>query len=263
MQHAWAETQAQFAACIADPTLPTPSGVIECGRSSPRAGFSVYRNNSMMSLIEGLRERFPVTRRLAGEECFRAMARSYASRFRPRTPILTHYGDDFPQILDNTFAAAGDFHYLGDVARLELAWSESYHSPECTSLPPRVLAEVTPEALLGMRLRLHASTRILRSHYPVVHIWAAHQRSGEIEPPADWHAQDVLIVRPDADVQVHAISPGVHPFVAALLNGSRVQDAAERALAESRTFDVGASMLFLFRAGVVAALGQPSREIAS
>ena len=70
-------------------------------------------------------------------------------------------------------------------------------------LQPQVLSGASPDALLGMRLTLHPSIRILRSAYPVADIWAAHQTPGALTPVTHWRGQDVLIVRPDAEVQVH------------------------------------------------------------
>ncbi len=260
MQQAWPEMQARFAAAVVDETLPTPTGVIESGAGSRRAGFSVYRNNSMVSLIEALQERFPVTCRLVGDEFFRAMARSYVSRNYPRSPLLIVYGDELPVFLES-FVPARDVNYLADVARLELAWSESYHAPEDCPLQPRAIADVAPATLLGMKARLHPSIRILRSPYPVADIWTAHQETGPVKPPASWRAQDVLIVRPDADVHVHVTDPGMHVFIAALLKRMCVQDAAEAALAENPAFDSGESIVFLLRAGAIVALDQALQEI--
>ena len=253
MQRTWAEMQAAFAEAIVDPRLPPPADVVECGGPGQRRGFAVYRNNSLVTLIDALQERFPVACRLVGEEFFRAMARSYASEHRPRSPLLMHYGNSFPTFIA-AFAPAEGVPYLSDVARLEVAWSDAYHAPEASPLQPHVLAEITPDALVEMRLTLHPSTRILRSTYPVADIWAAHQHANTVTPPTCWDGQDVLVVRPDAEVQVHKLGAGVYVFVNALLDRRCVQDAAESACIDNSDFDAGENIVNLFRIGAVVAL---------
>lgn len=254
MLHEWADAQAAFAAALIDPRLPPPSGVIPCGGSGRRSGFAVYRNNALVTLIDALQERFPVTCQLVGEEFFRAMARVYASERRPRSPLLMHYGDTFPTFID-TFIPASDVPYLSDVARLEVAWSAAYHAPEASPLQPQVLTDTGPDALIEMRLTLHPSIQILRSVYPVADIWAAHQHANTVARPTRWDGQDVLVLRPDAEVQVHTLGPGVHTFISALLDRRCVQDAAEMACIGAAEFDAGESIVNLFGIGAVVALG--------
>lgn len=252
MQHTWADAQAAFAAALIDPRLPPPPGVIECG-SGRRNGFAVYRNNALVTLIDALQERFPVTCQLVGEEFFRAMARAYASEHRPRSPLLFQYGNDFP-IFVAGFMPAEDVPYLSDVARLEVAWSAAYHAPEASPLQPHALTETAPDAVFGMRLTLHPSTQILRSPYPVADVWAAHQHANSVTPPTSWDGQDILVVRPDAEVHVHTLGPGTYAFMSALLDRKCVQDAAEIACIGASEFDAGENIVNLFRMGGVIAL---------
>jgi hypothetical protein len=254
MHRTWAEAQTAFAAALVDPSLPPPPGIIQCGGSGQRRGFAVYRNNSLVTLIDALQERFPVTCQLVGQEFFRAMARAYASDHRPRSPLLMHYGDAFPTFID-AFAPAGDFPYLSDVARLEAAWSEAYHAPEARSLTPQVLANARPEGLAETGLMLHPSIRLLRSTYPVADIWAAHQHSNTPAAPKNWDGQDILIVRPDAEVVVHTLAPGAYALISALLDGRHIQHAVDLASIGNPEFDAGANIVNLFGLGAVVALG--------
>jgi hypothetical protein len=213
-----------------------------------------YRNNSLAGLVDALQERFPVSCRLVGEEFFRAMARLYVNEHPPRSPLLMHYGDELPSFMDE-LTAAKDVPYLSDVARLEAARSQAYHAPECRALQPHELASTPLESLTEMGLTLHPSLRILRSLYPIADIWAAHQHPGAVTPPSNWDGQDVLIVRPDAVVQLHVLGPGVFAFVRALLDRLCVHDAAQAAFADSSQFDPGRSLVDLFGLGAVVAFG--------
>src|SRR5579872_735082 len=127
------ETVDAFAAALADPNRPAPAGTRGREGASDRRRFAVYRNNVAVSLIGSLAARYPVTRRLVGEDFFRAMARSYAAQNKPETPVLIHYGRSFPAFIA-AFEPARDIAYLADVACLENAWVEAYHAAEATPL---------------------------------------------------------------------------------------------------------------------------------
>lgn len=249
----WPDAQAAFAAALTDAQLPAPAGLVVNGASGPQRGFAVHRNNHVVGLIGALQERFPVTLRLVGREFFRAMARTYVAAHRPRSPLLMSYGDDFPDFIAR-FGPAESVPYLSDVARLEVAWNQAYHAAEAAPLDASALSSVPGESRLEARLSLHPSVRLLRSAWPVAEIWSAHQGPGEVAPPAEWRPQDVLVVRPDADVQVVALPPGVHAFLHAILERNTVQEAGGLAVQDSADFDLGDSVVMLFRIGAIAAI---------
>src|SRR5271163_2699962 len=85
-----------FAAALAEPSAAPPA--MTRGRlGAPDARrFSVYRNNVAVGLIGALEARYPVSRRIVGDDFFRAIARIYVTVHRPRSPLMVAYGDDFP-----------------------------------------------------------------------------------------------------------------------------------------------------------------------
>jgi Putative DNA-binding domain len=93
-----------FAAALGEPSAPPP--VTTLGRlGAPDARrFSVYRNNVAVGLIGALEARYPVSRRLAGDELFRAMARAFARAHKPRSPVMIAYGEEFPEFVADYLA---------------------------------------------------------------------------------------------------------------------------------------------------------------
>lgn len=253
MPRSLAEIQSVFGAALIDSSKPVPDGVVAPDGSTDGRRFAVYRNNIMVRLIEALRARFPVTERLVGEAFFREMARVYATGHKPRSALLLSYGDDFPAFIAG-FEPARTVPYLADVARLEVARSEAYHAPEAGPLGIEALWPFRAEELAQACLKLHPSLRLMRSAYPVATIWAAHQSADEVRPPQVWEAEDVAILRPDADVLLHRLPPGAHCFIAALLAGARVEEAAAPALEENENFDPGHNLIGLFHMGATVAL---------
>ena len=122
----WAERQQAFASALLDSNLPAPQGLVGPDGVQSERRFTVYRNNVFVGLTEALRAGFPCTARLVGEEFFMAMARIFAAAHPPGSPVLLHYGAEFPDFIAS-FPPAASLPYLADVARIERAATEAYH----------------------------------------------------------------------------------------------------------------------------------------
>jgi len=210
----------------------------------------VYRNNVAVGFIAALQQSFPVTARLVGDEFFRAMARAYWPHHLPTSSVLLRWGDDFPDFIA-TFAPAESVPYLADVARLEAAWTRSYHSREAIPLDPSLLCHLTPSEFGQARLAFHPSVRLVRSQFPIAAIWAAHQAGEDVKPIAHWRPEDVLAVRPGSEVLLHCLPASSARFVMSLLRGRTISDAAEDALTMNRQFDLFSSLIGLFQVGAI------------
>jgi Putative DNA-binding domain len=88
-----------FAAALGEPSAPPPA--MTHGRlGAPDARrFAVYRNNVAVGLIGALEARYPVSRRIAGDELFRATARAFVRANKPRSPVMIAYGGEFPEFM--------------------------------------------------------------------------------------------------------------------------------------------------------------------
>ena len=239
-------TIASFARALVDPSRPAPAATRRRDGRPVERRFAVYRNNVAVALIGALEARYPVVRRLVGDDFFRAMAGAYVAAEKPRSPTLIHYGDGFPDFVAG-FPPAAAIAYLADVARLENAWVEAYHAAEADALGLEPLAAIAPGALEGLRFRPHPAARLLSLAHPAASIWAASQGDGEPRPPEVWSAEQALVTRPDADVLVRVLPPGGFAFAAALFSGASLGEAA--ALAAADGFDPGAHLVGLIEAG--------------
>jgi Putative DNA-binding domain len=217
--------------------------------------FQVYRNNVASSLIRGLEGRFPVVRRLVGDDFFRAMAGAYVAARKPSSAVLIHYGADFPEFVQG-FPPAAELPYLADVARLENAWMEAYHAAEAAYVGLAELAAFPSERFAELVFAFHPSARLLRFAHPAATIWAAHQGSEEPLAPEVWQAEEALIVRPDADVVVRLLPAGGFDFALALFAGAPLAVAAAP-LAEAGD-DVGAHLIGLLEVGAISGISSSS-----
>jgi hypothetical protein len=238
-----AHLQDNFAEALLSTTTPVPSCVK--GAALNRAGrrFAVYRNNIAASLIKALAARFPVVKRLVGEEFFNAMAHAYVLREPPFSPLLIHYGETFPAFVEE-FDAARPLPYLGDVARIEVARGRAYHAADADPLPRQVFADLPKDRIAAYRVGLHPSVTILTSAYPAVSIWEINQTGGE-RPVESWGPEASVIARPFLEVETRRLPAGTETFLLALQRGDTIGAALEAASVATDAFNASEGLAVL------------------
>lgn len=249
-------SQAEFATALFAPLAPVPAGITTRRGEPDPTRFNVYRNNVMVSLIGALEQRFPVTRKLVGDDFFKMMARAYIATSKPRSPLIWQYGGDFPSFVAG-FEAAREVAYLGDVAATEALWTRAYNAADAEPMPVSTLAAIEPDLLPAARFVPHPSAGLLCSRWPAGSIWEAHQH----DPVTSFsHAgsETVLVVRPDSEVQVHLLPAQDRDFAAALFAGRPIGEAASIAAANDR-FDFGRAFVGLISLGACQTI-QPDHE---
>ncbi|AEC19661.1 hypothetical protein PT7_1121 [Pusillimonas sp. T7-7] len=201
-----------------------------------------------MGLTEALRASFPCVARLVGDEFFAAMARVFVAMNPPASPMLLHYGAEFPDFIAS-FSPAASLPYLADVARIEHAATEAYHARDEIPLTPAALAAVPHDQAPFLRLRPHPSLRLVRSPFPAFSIWQMNT-AGATPAPVDLsESQDTMILRADAEVDVRHVSPASYAFVAALGTGLTLSRAMEHALTVNASFDLSENLRVLIQIG--------------
>jgi hypothetical protein len=316
-----------FAAALGEPSAPPPA--MTHGRlGAPDASrFAVYRNNVAVGLIDALEARYPVSRRIAGDDLFRAMARAFVRAHRPRSPVMIAYGGEFPEFAADYLAAAeagpslrqtaleitdaslrrvsfplvgeergggprspmrqGSGHasdnllgqrdppplpaptrgggcangddFIGaqlaclvDVARLENAWVEAYHSEDASVATVGELGSLSPECLPGTRIAFHPAARLLRFATPAASIWAAAQNPDHSVALTEAPSEDALITRPDCDVRVRVLPPGGYDFALKMREGATLIEAFTAL--DDPAFDFGTHLVGLVESGAVASI---------
>lgn len=258
----FADRQADFVDAILDPRKPAPAGLVgPDGRPSAKR-FAVYRNNVIVGLIETLKAAYPVIHRLVGDTFFMAMARDFAMAQPPASPIMLDYGAGFPAFV-GCFEPAAVLPYLEDVARLERAWAEAYHAAEGTPLLPSALAQVPAASLPGLRLSLHPSVRIVRSAFPIVGIWQVNIDGDDLAAASiEASADDALVARPDAEVEIRRLPVGAAAFMEALQTGAPIIDAVKEGLSVSPQFDLAGVLRGMVEARVMVGCEiRPARSV--
>ena len=214
----------QFSEALTREDTAPPDGVVRYDGAPDQKRFNVYRNNHIVSLINNLRDGFPVVASLVGDDFFGAMAKVYAQNHPPTSPLMVFYGADFADFI-RAFSPADSLPYLGDVAMLEFAQRQALHASDAPFLP-HVQYPTDAEALLGARVQFHPSWRLVKSPHPLFDIWQAHQNDGNY--PIGDKAQSIALIRQQDAVIQHPLDEDGFAFFVALASEHSFAESVER-----------------------------------
>jgi Putative DNA-binding domain len=143
-----------FARALTDPDAALPPGVI-----GSAARFNIHRNNIIASLTAVLASRFPVIRRLVGDDFFRAATGTFIARHPPQSPALVEFGGAFAVFLA-AFEPAASLPYLTDMA----GWNGLAMLPITPPMPrPPISRRLRDLIAIGCRCCASPCIRALRS----------------------------------------------------------------------------------------------------
>lgn len=239
--------QKEFAKGLLDPATPPPQGVIGPKGRAPGKRYDVYRNNVVVSLSEALAAAYPVVKKLVGEEFFTAMAGAHVRQFPPKTPLMIHYGQDFPRFLAG-FPPVSHLPYLPDVARLERARRMAYHGADAAPCPPEKLAELEGNKLFSTQFIMHPTLHIIRSKYPVFSIWR--YNSTDDQSPLPEGGEMVLISRANDKLNMQLINRSTAIFIEALPEHT-LGVAIDKATTQEPEFNLTTNLTDLLSAGLL------------
>ena len=240
---------AGFTPALLDPEQGPPAIVAGPNSKAAEKRYNVYRNNVTVSLINALAATFPATKRITGEDFFRAMARFHVRATPPTSPLLFEYGHDFPDFIEH-YEYAQSMPWLADVARIERAWLDAYHAADEEPLTPPALASIPLEQLADTVLTPHPATRIVRSRYPAVSIFAANRSDGSVGRITAAEPEDALATRPGSEVIVRHLPLGGAVFLSRLIAGETFGAAAAAAFNSYPDFDLSVNITGMIEAGV-------------
>jgi hypothetical protein len=242
------QLQSLMSAAICGEDALELSAFIEGDGVPPEARLRIYRNHMIVILTEALEATFPIVCRLVDERFFAYAAHEYVSKAPPSRPCLAEYGESFPDFLAS-FPACRHLVYLADVARLEWAINLALHAEEARPLdrPASISSDLV--------VRLHPSSHLVASQWPIERIWYANQPEGNPDTVIDFDTGGVRlqVYRAGDRVVIREIEQSTYAFLSALAHGKRMREAIEAGEHFTAMFDPTADLDFLFEEGLIVA----------
>ncbi len=219
---------------------------------SVATAIGIYCNNYRGNLHDTLAGAYPVIRQLVGDDFFRFMARKYIEQHPSRSGNLHHYGAEMGDFLAS-FGPAQELPYLPDVAALEWACHRAYFAEDAPTLDLDKLAQMPPGQYPDLVLHTHPSCHLVRSRYPVVTIWQAHQpgAGADFRIDLDSGASIALVNRKNDVVTVNELPAADAGWLQAIQHGTALGEATAAALQRHPDFDLQGLLLNLVAQGVL------------
>lgn len=165
---------------------------------------SIYINGINSGLVNALKNIYPVCEKLVGERFFYAIALEYIKTHSSLSPDLANYGFDFSLYLASK-STLNSVPYLSDVAILEWAYHEAFHSKDEAEFSMNILAKYTAEQLTNCVFSLPDSHKLLKSNYPVDEIWRINQTNSEKEITLDYEPVHLYLYRKQHEIHIDRI----------------------------------------------------------
>lgn len=231
-----------------------PSPMIQSAYPNYSVGtaIDIYRRNYHGNLHDALSSAYPVIHQLVGDVFFRFLAREFIAQYSSRSANLHHFGSELAYFL-TTFAPAQELAYLPDMAVLEWACHCAYFAEDAAMLDISKLAQIPPERYPDMIMRIHPSSQVIRSCYPIRAIWQAHQFDGasNFQIELENNTSIALVSRISNIVQVIKLEEDYAAWLQEIQNGRSLGVATDFTLTRFPEFDATAALLKLARENVL------------
>ena len=180
---------------------------------------SVYSGGYLARMEEALEEAYPAVRQVTGRRGFHALAHDYAAGHPSHSYNLSRAGIHLSEFL-GTHPLTSELPFLPDLARLEWAVVEAFHSFDQPPLDPARLAAIPPEGWERIRLDFQPSVRLVSSAWPILDIWEARDKPvSEVKIALAGRPQRVMVSRQALQVRCELLDERQENALAALLSG--------------------------------------------
>jgi hypothetical protein len=204
-------------------------------RLSAEARVDIYANMYFYRIRDSLKEDFPATLAVLGDDNFHNLVTGYLIEYPPTEPSLYYCGRHLAAFLrDHPLRENAPF--VADLARLERASVEVFHGRDAAVLEPDALQTVAPADWPPLKLRIQPSAQILALDWRVSELLHAVEDDREWTP-AEPGAVKVLVWRRDARVFYRDLDDAEGDALEAVLRGATFAEICDVVAADGATDD--------------------------
>ena len=167
-------------------------------RLSAEARVDIYANMYFYRILDALKEDFPATLAVLGDDNFHNLATGYILEYPPTEPSLHYCGRHLADYLrDHPLCEGAPF--VADLAKLERAVIEVFHAPDAPALESDAVRAIAPEDWPALKFKLHPSAKLLALDWRVTDLLRAVEEK-RASKPAERGAIRILVWRRNARV---------------------------------------------------------------
>jgi hypothetical protein len=209
-------------------------------RLSAEARVDIYANMYFYRILDALKEDFPATLAVLGDDNFHNLVTGYILEYPPTDPSISHCGRFLADYLrDHPMRERAQF--VADLAKLERSVVEVFQAPDAPELTADALGAITPADWPALKLRLHPSAQILALEWRVSKLLRA------VEEHREWNAAErdavkVLVWRNNARVYYRDLEQAEADALEAVLSGAPFGEICEVVAGSSEGSDPAAAM---------------------
>ena len=167
-------------------------------RLSSEARVDIYANMYFYRILDALKEDFPVTRAVVGDDHFHNVVTGYLIEYPPTQPSLYYCGRYLAEYLRG-HPIRERAPFVADVAALERAIVEAFQGRDATALTADALRAIAPEDWPAMKLSVQPSAQTLPLEWRVSELVRAVEEDKQWQP-AERGAVKVIVWRRDMHV---------------------------------------------------------------
>ncbi|MCI5058564.1 MAG: DNA-binding domain-containing protein [Flavobacteriales bacterium] len=197
--------------------------------------FKIYSNNIFASLKNVLKDDFPISKRVLGEQKFNQASFEFVRNFPPTSGCLLNYGEKFPRFLGIFFPT---ILYLQDIAQIEWAKKEIYYKSNSCPLDPMVLSSIPSDEYTDLTFEFPEATFFFESVFSLQEIWEDPEKEKNLKLTPSYS----LIIRPRYKIQHYWLSEEEFSFLKALYEKKTLGEAYERAAELNPKFDLSKTL---------------------
>jgi len=169
----------------------TPAGGIGAGLEGMIRGdeqlsaverIAIYADAYFYRLLDCLKEDFPATLAVVGQQEFEDLIRSYLAEYPPTEPSIFFAGRNLADFLA-IHHLSDRWPFLAELARLERTLIEVFHDPDAPALSASQVHEIAPADWPTLSLRTHPALRMLDCEWRVNDVLRAVETATEWREP--------------------------------------------------------------------------------
>lgn len=195
---------------------------------TPLSHVAIHRHTMHTSLLNTLKQTYPLIHLLLGNDFFEVAAREYSREYPSRSGNLHDYGEYFSEFLTN-YAPVRHLVYLTEVAEFEWTVHAIYLAPNQPASVSHQLSSFTPEQQIHLRFTLHPASALRQYYFPILQIIELCQQQRQEDIDLQQGGVYLLMLRMNNEVQLIQLTPPDFAFLQALSQNATLSEALQAA----------------------------------